>query len=226
MSLQSKVQQTRVVLKQVLREYGPRRSAVAWTAGKDSTVALWMWRSLLLEMEQTPVLAVNLDTGVKFPEIVALRDMLAAKWGVSVHIQIPEVDLQGYAVAQDKLECCKDLKILPLQRALAQLDIGALLTGLRRDEHPDRAGRDVWEARQNPDHIQINPMLDWTEMDVWAFTLEQGLPYCSLYDLGYRSLGCVPCTRPVKLIQGSDERSGRDEDKESQMETLRSLGYF
>ena len=52
MSLQSKVQQTRVVLKQVLREYGPRRSAVAWTAGKDSTVALWLWRSLLLEMEQ------------------------------------------------------------------------------------------------------------------------------------------------------------------------------
>jgi len=225
MSLERKIQQARAVMEQVLHDYGSRRTAVAWTAGKDSTVTLWLWRSVLLGQHQAPVLAVNLDTGVKFPEIVRLRDELADKWGVTLHVQVPEVDLQGYAVGQDKVECCKDLKILPLQRALRHLDIGVLLTGLRRDEHPDRGGRSVWETRKDPEHVQVNPILEWTEMDVWAFILEQEMPYCSLYDKGYRSLGCMPCTKPMDTIDGG-ERDGRDRDKERQLETLRSLGYF
>ncbi|HDQ39416.1 MAG TPA: phosphoadenosine phosphosulfate reductase family protein [Desulfonatronum sp.] len=226
MSLHDKIQETKAVLEQVLRAHDSRRAAVAWTAGKDSTVVLWLWRSLLLEMNQTPVLAVNLDTGVKFPEVTALRDELATEWAVELKIQVPDVDFLHYPLARDKLECCKDLKILPLQRALTQMDIAALLTGLRRDEHPDRMDRDVWERRQNPDHVQVNPILNWTEMDVWAFILDRGLPYCSLYDQGYRSLGCMPCTQPVELVENGGERSGRDQDKERQMETLRGLGYF
>lgn len=238
MSLEQKILKTRAVLEQVLQENGPERAAVAWTGGKDSTVVLWLWRGLLLERDLAPVLAVNLDTGVEFPEIAALRDELARKWNVALHIETPGVDLQGYPVARDKLECCQDLKILPLQRALRRLNIGTLLTGLRRDEHADRAGRDFFEARQNPDHIQVNPILDWTEMDVWAFTMEQALPYCPLYDKGYRSLDCMPCTKPVAIaavaavhILASDsghggERDGRDKDKETRMEALRSLGYF
>lgn len=226
MSLEHKVDYSRTILRNVLSEYGPKRVAVAWTAGKDSTVVLWLWRGVLLESGSTPVQAVNLDTGLKFPEIIALRDELAEKWTIELSIQSPEVDLSQYPVAEDKLKCCKELKIMPLQRALGRLEIGVLLTGLRRDEHPGRASRGEWEPRQRPDHMQVNPILNWTEMDVWAFILEQGLPYCSLYDRGYRSLGCMPCTRPAELIDAGDERSGRDQDKERQMETLRGLGYF
>lgn len=226
MSLEDKIASTKAVLRQILREYGPRRTAVAWTAGKDSTVVLWLWRSVLSESGHGQALAVNLDTGVKFPEVTALRDALAEKWGVALHVRVPEVDLSGYPLAADKLACCRDLKILPLRRALIQLGIGALLTGLRRDEHPERAGRDVAETRRDPDHVQVNPILDWSEMDVWAFILEQGLPYCTLYDQGYRSLGCMPCTRPVGMLEPGGERHGRDQEKERRMGVLRSMGYF
>jgi phosphoadenosine phosphosulfate reductase len=226
MSLEDKVELTKAVLRQVLYEHGPRRTAVAWTAGKDSTVVLWLWRLVLLEGGYGQALAVNLDTGAEFPEIMALRDSLAEEWSLTLHVQVPEVDLPNYSLAADKLKCCRDLKILPLQRALVRLDIGALLTGLRRDEHPERAGRDTLEVRHSPNYIQVNPILDWTEMDVWAFTLEQGLPYCTLYDQGYRSLGCMPCTRLVDALEQGGERCGRDQEKERRMETLRSMGYF
>lgn len=226
MSLEDKVASTKTVLSRILREYGPRRTAVAWTAGKDSTVVLWLWRSVLLEGGHGQVLAVNLDTGAEFPEITALRDALAETWGVALQVRVPEVDLSAYSLAADKLACCRDLKILPLRRALVQLDVGALLTGLRRDEHPERAGRDTLEVRRNPDHVQVNPILDWTEMDIWAFSLEQGLPYCVLYDQGYRSLGCMPCTMPVDTLEPGSERRGRAQEKERRMEALRSMGYF
>lgn len=129
-------------------------------------------------------------------------------------------------MARNTLECCRDLKVEPLRRGLRELGVRALLTGLRRDEHPDRAGREVVEARQVPEHVQVNPILEWTEMDVWAFTMEQNLPYCPLYDQGYRSLGCMPCTKPAESAGEGGERSGRDRDKESRMIALRSLGYF
>ena len=80
------------------------------------------------------------------------------------------------------------------------------------------------EARHDPDYFQANPILAWTEMDVWAQTMAAGLPYCELYNQGYRSLGCMPCT--AKSRPGQDERSGRDQDKESRMASLRALGYF
>jgi phosphoadenosine phosphosulfate reductase len=226
MSLEGKVELTKAVLHQVLHEHGPRRTAVAWTAGKDSTVVLWLWRLVLLEGGHGQALAVNLDTGAEFPEVMALRDSLAEKWCLALHVRIPEVDLSNYSLAADKLECCRDLKIMPLQRALVQLDIRALLTGLRRDEHPERAGRDPLEVRRNPDYVQVNPILDWTEMDVWAFTIEQGLPYCPLYDQGYRSLGCMPCTRTVDALEQDGERRGRDQEKERRLEMLRGMGYF
>ncbi len=223
--LADKVESSLNVLRCVLKDHDPAKSAVAWTAGKDSTVVLWLWRSVLLEAGRTPVLAVNLDTGVKFPEIISLRDRLATQWNIALHIQAPDVDPAAYPVAADKLQCCRDLKILPLQQALRRLSITALLTGLRRDEHPDRNSRNVWEPRQNPEHVQVNPILEWTEMDVWGFITEQDLPSCPLYEQGYRSLGCMPCTRPAEFFDHG-ERCGRDQDKERQMETLRSLGYF
>lgn len=224
--LADKVETSLNVLRHVLEDHGPAKSAVAWTAGKDSTVVLWLWRSVLLEAGRAPVLAVNLDTGLKFPEIISLRDQLASQWDVDLHVQRPDVDLQTYPVAANKLQCCRDLKILPLQQALRRLSVTALLTGLRRDEHPDRSRRIVWEPRENPEHMQVNPILEWTEMDVWAFIAEHDLPSCALYERGFRSLGCMPCTRDAEPTGDVGERCGRDQDKERLMGALRSLGYF
>jgi phosphoadenosine phosphosulfate reductase len=124
----------------------------------------------------------------------------------------------------DKVACCRKLKIEPLQRAIRDLGVAVLLTGVRADEHTNRADRKWREERTEPAHTLAHPLLHWTEMDIWAFAMDQGLPYCELYDQGYRSLGCAPCT--AKGDAFGQERAGRDQDKESRMAMLHSLGYF
>jgi phosphoadenosine phosphosulfate reductase len=118
------------------------------------------------------------------------------------------------------VRCCADLKIRPLAEAVVRQGINALLTGVRADENPDRADRPWLE--DHGDHVRVLPILEWTELDVWTFHVREGMPWCELYDQGYRSLGCVPCTSR----SGRGERSGRDAAKEERMGQLRSLGYF
>jgi len=218
-SLQDKLATTWQLLKSLAAKHDPARIAVAWTAGKDSTVVLDLWRDVL----GSPVTAINLDTGCKFPEILALRDRLAGEWGVTLHVARPLPEDIPAVTAADKLACCGALKVRPLRRLMAALGIDVLLTGIRADENPSRTGLTHLEQREG--YAQANPILDWTEMDVWAHTTAHGLPYCTLYDQGYRSLGCVPCTARVSGA-GQGEREGRDQEKEARMAELRALGYF
>ena len=250
--LADKLARSRAVLAAVRQAFAPAQTAVAYTGGKDSGVALHLWREALAAAgsgsgydsgqlrADSPLRAISIDTGCKFPQVTAFRDRLCTDWNVALTIARPRfgllgADLAAYPVAVDKVSCCRDLKIAPLCQALADTDTQALLTGIRRDEHPSRQARQYAELRLAitdggdggptcPEHWQVNPLLDWTELDIWAFITGEGLPYCELYHEGYRSLGCVPCTRPA----GSDdsERAGRDPDKERQLETLKSLGYF
>ncbi|WP_147822342.1 phosphoadenosine phosphosulfate reductase family protein [Salidesulfovibrio onnuriiensis] len=206
-----------------LLEHDPVTIRVAWTGGKDSTIVLFLWKSVLEHHGLGAPRAITLDTGCKFPEVLAFRDRMALEWSVDLHIARPAVNLETYPVAVDKVTCCLDLKIDPLRQAIRDTGAAFLLTGLRRDEHPDRVGRDYFEPRESPAHTMVNPILDWCETDVWAFNTMFGLPYCELYDRGYRSLGCMPCTEPGS---GPSERSGRDREKEKNLAVLTSLGYF
>jgi phosphoadenosine phosphosulfate reductase len=218
-SLQEKLAASRSVLEALASRNDPARIAVAWTAGKDSTVVLDLWR----EIVGGPVTAINLDTGCKFPEILALRDRLAGQWGVTLHVARPLPEDIPAVIAADKLACCGALKVRPLRRMMAYLGVEVLLTGIRADENPTRTGLALLEERQG--YSQANPILNWAEMDVWAHTTARSLPYCTLYDHGYRSLGCVPCTVRVSGA-GLGERGGRDQEKEARMAELRALGYF
>jgi len=203
-------------------QYGPGRVAVAWSGGKDSTAALALWREVLARTHPgVRPLALSLDTGLKFPETMNFRDALAQDWNVDLHIASPDfsVPLPG---PSDKAACCTARKIEPLRAGIARLGLAVLVTGLRGDEHASRAGRPRLEPRTDPDHLQANPLLAWTEVDVWSYTLDLDLPYCSLYDSGYASLGCAPCT----LLPDDGERSGRHPDKEALLDRLHSLGYF
>lgn len=204
--------------------------AVAWTGGKDSTVALWLWLQVLRELGQGPARVLNLDTGCKFPEILAFRDDLAARWGLEMTVVRPAVDIAGYPLAQDPMACCRELKIEPLRHAVASLGLDALISGIRRDEHPSRAGRQALEQRHDPDHLLVNPVLELSELDIWSVIMGQGLPYCALYDQGYRSLGCRPCTAAPGAADPAtgqgEERAGRDGRKEAMLAQLTSLGYF
>ena len=220
MTLADKIGLARSRMGEVLERYGPG-TTVGWTGGKDSTVVLALWREVLRESAPgAPLTALNLDTGCKFPEVLAFRDQLAREWGVDVHIVRPEVELNRYPLAVDPVACCGDLKIRPLNAAIARLAIPALLNGVRADENPDRANRPWLE--DHGDHVRALPILEWTELDIWTFLVRESIPWCSLYDQGYRSLGCVPCTSR----SGRGERSGRDSAKEERMGQLRSLGYF
>ena len=197
---------------------------VAWTGGKDSTVVLFIWKALIDHHGPGPVHAINLDTGCKFPEVLAFRDRLTDEWGVDLYVSRPSVDLTAYPLAQDPIACCGELKVEPLKAAIRETRATHLITGIRMDEHPDRAARLPMEERDDPPHTMVNPILNWTESDIWAFHARFDLPYCELYDAGYRSLGCQPCT--LKPGEGAGERSGRSQDKEAVLDTLTSLGYF
>ncbi len=224
MNLQKKVELTRGIFEQVLSFADQKHVYVAWTGGKDSTVTLYLWAHYLEEKGfNIKPCAISLDTGLKFPEIIRFRDDMAELWDIDLHVVRPDMEITDYPVANDKIRCCSDLKVAPLKQAVADLNIRALITGIRNDEHPDRSGRNYTEEKQAPFYRQINPILHWTEMDIWSFTVQQGLPYCNLYDQGYTSLGCMPCTsKPA----GSGERSGRNREKEESLDVLRSLGYF
>lgn len=218
-SLQDKLAETRRILASLLETRDPDRIALAWTGGKDSTVVLDLWRET---MGSRRVLAVNLDTGHKFSEVMAFRDRMAEEWNVDLRIVRPLPEDVPARIAADKLACCGGLKVRPLRRAVAELGLEVLITGIRADENPSRTDLTYLEDRQG--YVQANPILHWTEMDVWAHTTARGLPYCELYDRGYRSLGCVPCT--ARAAHGLDERAGRNQEKEARMAELRALGYF
>jgi len=216
-----KTRHARELLREALENNSADRVALAFTGGKDSTLALFLWRQTLLETSgEIPPLALNLDTGVKFPEVLDFRDQIARNWGVRLHIVRPQTT--HVPVAIDKAACCKERKIEPLFAAIEKLGVTLLITGIRADEHPSRAALPFLE--QGTGHSRLHPLLAFSEMDVWAAIQENELPWCSLYEQGYRSLGCVPCTElPTK---GGDERSGRAPRKEALMEDLRALGYF
>lgn len=231
--LDDKIVRARLVLDALLAVPGlpPEQAVVAFTGGKDSTIALHLWRTALNACGCGPLRAVSIDTGLKFPEVTAFRDELADKWGVELILAKPGVDTSGYSAGADKLACCRDLKIAPLGAALRGMGARALISGIRRDENIARQDRPYAEERPEteltPAYWQVNPLLDWTELDVWAFITGQGLPYCPLYHKGYRSLSCMPCTALAGGEHGDGcERCGRDAEKERQLETLRSLGYF
>lgn len=105
-----------------------------------------------------------------------------------------------------RLECCRIRKVEPLSRALSGLK--AWVTGLRQEQSVARGL--IQKVEKDDIHggiTKINPLADWKTEDVWDYIRQNHLPYNRLYDLGYKSIGCAPCTREV--MPGEEERAGR-----------------
>jgi phosphoadenosine phosphosulfate reductase len=220
-TLEEKVAKSREVLKEALDRF-PGKIALAWTGGKDSTTTLHLLRDLC--GGQVPIPILNIDTSVKFKEIYAFRDQVAKDWALDLRIERNDQALKEIKIAEDKQECCLRLKAEVIAQAILKYGWQALITGLRWDEQPDRSKVDYFEHLDTPPHFRVQPILHFTELDIWQYIKNYQVPYCVLYKKGYRSLGCEPCT---KLGQaGRAERAGRDQNKEEIMKRLRAMGYF
>ena len=156
-----------------------------------------------------PVEIFTLDTGFLFAETYALWKQLEDRYGVRIRaakVELPPLDRsQPPPWEQDPDACCAARKVEPLRRTLAGLE--AWVTGIRRDQTPDRANAQVveWDGRFGL--VKVNPLVAWKPDDVRAYLRRFDVPTNPLHDRGYLSIGCAPCTTPVR--PGEDPRSGR-----------------
>jgi phosphoadenosine phosphosulfate reductase len=153
-----------------------------------------------------------LDTGLHFKETYETRDRLERKYQTRFIQALPKLTLeqqedqhgaQLWVTNPDK--CCAIRKVHPLSEVLGNYD--AWITGIRRDQSPTRANAGKVEYDIKFGLVKINPLADWTNKQVWKYIQEENIPYNPLHDQDYPSIGCEPCTLPVK--PGDDPRAGR-----------------
>jgi phosphoadenosine phosphosulfate reductase len=155
---------------------------------------------------------VFLDTGYHFPETIGTRDAVAEVMDVNLITLTPrqtvaEQDAEYGPKLHDRDPdlCCSLRKVQPLAQTLA--GFAAWGSGIRRDESPTRAGTRLvdWDAKRGM--VKVNPLAAWTQDDVDRYIERHQVPVNPLFELGYGSIGCAPCTRPV--APGEDPRAGR-----------------
>ncbi|MBW6491565.1 MAG: phosphoadenylyl-sulfate reductase [Lentimicrobium sp.] len=158
----------------------------------------------------------TLDTGRLFPETYDLLDITTKKYDLKIRVMFPDparveemVNTKGINLFYDSIEnrklCCHIRKIEPLKRAFQGLD--AWICGLRREQSVTRKDIQVVEWDDNNGLIKVNPLIEWTESQVWNYIKLNHIPYNKLHDTGFPSIGCQPCTRAV--MPGEDIRAGR-----------------
>jgi phosphoadenosine phosphosulfate reductase len=200
----------REILRWALETSGLKRIAVASAFQSEGTVVMHLAQEI---RPGIPILF--LETGYQFAETLAFKEQLAERLGLNV------VDLYGaYTVERqaeefgprlyerDPEQCCELNKVQPMLEALRGYD--AWITALRRDSSPTRANApfvDQYEIEPGRWMIKVNPMATWSHQEVWNYLEEHDLPHNPLYDLGYSSIGCAPCTR-IRFA-GEPERAGR-----------------
>ncbi len=158
----------------------------------------------------------TLDTGRLFPETYDLIDRTAKKYDTNIEVFFPEssdveemVYTKGmnlfFSSIENRKLCCNLRKLKPLARALKGLDVW--ITGLRREQSVTRIDMQMIEWDENNNLLKLNPLINWTEDEVWKRIKDNNIPYNPLHKKGFVSIGCQPCTRAV--LPGEDPRAGR-----------------
>jgi phosphoadenosine phosphosulfate reductase len=157
------------------------------------------------------LLTFFLDTGYHFWDTLIFRERIASEWRLNVLDLYRDTRWDVFSrqytrslPVEDPDLCCFLHKVQPMQKALQ--DLKAWISGIRRDQTPERAKARILELQEDG-LLKINPLLNWTKADVDAYIKRYELPAHPLLEKGYRSVGCAPCTLAVGL--NDDERAGR-----------------
>ena len=241
--LRQKLDQARFVLEEMLERFPLERTMLAWSAGKDSTLVLYLLVELCREQGLRPPCVMDIDEKDPIPELVSFRDRLVRDWkldlltirnsdlldkldriGDEVRVADLNADNQSALAAlgvkepslrwvADSPACSLLFKTLPLRNALRDHGIQALITGIRWDEHPARSQETFFSPRDNPAHTRVQPILHFAEQDIWTATLGLGIPYCALYSQGYRSLSTRSSSKPSADIPAWEQDLGSGNER-------------
>ncbi len=173
---------------------------------KQSSVLVHMVSELGVDLD-----VIELDTHLFFRETYETRERLLRRYGIRlVRPDVLTVAEQHRREGpnlweRDPDRCCHIRKVEPLIRVLDPYD--AWITGIRRDQSPSRANARKVERSERYGVWKLQPLADWSEADVRRYIAANEIPYNPLHDVGYRSIGCIPCTRPTRPDE--EERAGR-----------------
>ncbi len=188
------------------------RLAISAAGGVDGMALIDMaWRI------DPSIRVFTLDTGRLPPETYTLFEEVRDRYGIKVEFEAPSGDAVAsfetqngpnamYRSVELRTRCCTLRKVEPLRNKLATLD--AWIAGLRREQWVSR--RNIAKVEMDREHggiVKLNPLADWALDDVWDYVRKNDVPYHELFDHGYTSIGCAPCTRSV--MPGEPERAGR-----------------
>jgi len=193
------------VLRWASAEFG-NRLCLTCSWQKQSSVLVHMAADAGLDID-----VIELDTQLFFRESYETRDLLVERYGLKlVRPDVISVAEQHRREGPNLWEhdpdrCCHIRKVEPLIAALEPYD--AWVAGIRRDQSPSRAATPKVAYSERYGVWKVNPIADWDEKRVWAYIHVNEIPYNPLHETGYRSIGCIPCTRPTTPEE--EERAGR-----------------
>ncbi len=203
----------REIIALALREYSPH-IALSFSGAEDV---------VLIDMAEKAGVgyqAFTLDTGRLHPETYQLIDRVRERYNIEVEAFFPQPEAVQELVREKGMfsfyrdghqECCGIRKVEPLRRALSS--VNAWVTGQRRDQSPGTrmdlpvVQLDSLFGSDGRDLVKFNPLAHWTSRQVWNYIRENDVPYNSLHERGFISIGCEPCTKAV--LPGQHERAGR-----------------
>ncbi len=170
----------------------------------------------LIFYKNIPIRVFTLDTGRLFTETYSVWSRTIEKYGKNMEVYSPRTEaLQKlvsekgpnsfYESVENRVECCYIRKVEPLQRALKGNEIW--ITGIRKDQSTNRNNLSSVEWDEKNSIVKFHPLFDWSLEQVKKYIKDNNIPYNSLHDKGFPSIGCQPCTRAVK--EGEDMRAGR-----------------
>ena len=210
--LDSKIQNARELIKGELAKNGS--SCITSSFQAECVVLVH-----LLKEQRPDIPVLFLETGYHFPETLAYRDQMTRDWNLNlVNLEAKQSvkeqeSLFGILNQTEPSKCCGLRKVEPLFAGIANYD--TWFTALRREQSPTRANLQEVEPFKLPAGKtleKVSPLAGWTNKDVWQYMSRYDIPALSLYDQGYTSIGCQPCT--ALPFDPNNPRSGRWQGKE------------